>query len=187
MYRVDGGRAAGLRARRLRSRRSTSNWVAVRQHHPARRRPHHRCRRWRAAGVFASGQACFASSRLLVPRDKLNEAEEIARATAESCRIGDPTDPSTALGPLVSRVQQQRVRDYIVGTVAQGASLGGVFSADVDHATAVARRLRTGRVDINGAANKMLAPFGGFKQSGIGREFGWAGFEEFLEIKAIQY
>jgi len=64
---------------------------------------------------------------------------------------------------------------------------GGVFSADVDHATAVARRLRTGRVDINGAANNMLAPFGGFKQSGIGREFGWAGFEEFLEIKAIQY
>ncbi len=61
------------------------------------------------------------------------------------------------------------------------------FPADVDHATAVARRLRTGRVDINGAANNMLAPFGGFKQSGIGREFGWAGFEEFLEIKAIQY
>jgi len=200
---------------------------------------------------FASGQACFAWSRLLVPRDKLGEAEEIARATAESYRIGDPTDESTTLGPLVSRVQQQRVRDYIFGAVAEGASLvtggaaqptetargyfvsgtvlsnvsptmtvareeifgpvvclmpydteeqaiqianstdfglhGGVFSADVDHATAVARRLRTGRVDINGAANNMLAPFGGFKQSGIGREFGWAGFEEFLETKAIQH
>lgn len=200
---------------------------------------------------FASGQACFAWSRLLVPRDKLGEAEEIARATAESYRIGDPTDESTTLGPLVSRVQQQRVHDYIFGAVAEGASLvtggaaqptetargyfvsgtvlsnvsptmtvareeifgpvvclmpydteeqaiqianstdfglhGGVFSADVDHATAVARRLRTGRVDINGAANNMLAPFGGFKQSGIGREFGWAGFEEFLETKAIQY
>ena len=200
---------------------------------------------------FASGQACFAWSRLLVPWDKLGEAEEIARATAESYRIGDPTDESTTLGPLVSRVQQQRVRDYIFGAVAEGAGLvtggaaqptetargyfvsgtvlsnvsptmtvareeifgpvvclmpydteeqaiqianstdfglhGGVFSADVDHATAVARRLRTGRVDINGAANNMLAPFGGFKQSGIGREFGWAGFEEFLETKAIQY
>ena len=85
------------------------------------------------------------------------------------------------LGPLVSRVQQQRVRDYIgagypVADSTDYGLHGGVFSADVDHATAVARRLRTGRVDINGAANNMLAPFGGVKQSGLGREFGWAGF-----------
>jgi acyl-CoA reductase-like NAD-dependent aldehyde dehydrogenase len=64
---------------------------------------------------------------------------------------------------------------------------GGVFSGDVDHATAVARELRTGRVDINGASNNLSAPFGGYKQSGIGREFGRAGFEECLETKAIQY
>ena len=168
-WHLPGRRAAGLRALGADADLTTAVDAGVRQ------------------VFFTSGQACFAWSRLLVPRDRRNEAEEIARATAESYRIGDPTDPSTTLGPLVSRVQQQRVRDYIVGTVAQGASLGGVFSADVDHATAVARRLRTGRVDINGAANNMLAPFGGFKQSGIGREFGWAGFEEFLEIKAIQY
>jgi aldehyde dehydrogenase (NAD+) len=200
---------------------------------------------------FASGQACFAWSRLLVPRERLAQAEEIARATADSYRVGDPMDPSTTLGPLVSRSQQKRVRDYIAGAVAQGANLvtggaaqppetergyfvsgtvlsdvtpsmtvareeifgpvvclmpydseddairiangtdfglhGGVFSADVEHATAVARRLRTGRVDINGAANNLVAPFGGYKQSGIGREFGLAGFEEFLETKAIQY
>ena len=232
-WHLPGRRAAGLRALGADADLTTAVDAGVRQ------------------VFFASGQACFAWSRLLVPRDRRNEAEEIARATAESYRIGDPTDPSTTLGPLVSRVQQQRVRDYIVGAVAEGASLvaggaaqpaetargyfvsgtvlsnvsptmkvareeifgpvvclmpydteeqaiqiadstdyglhGGVFSADVDHATAVARRLRTGRVDINGAANNMLAPFGGVKQSGLGREFGWAGFEEFLETKAIQY
>jgi aldehyde dehydrogenase (NAD+) len=200
---------------------------------------------------FASGQACFAWSRLLVPRDRLGEAEEVAETTAQSYRIGDPLDASTTLGPLVSRTQQKRVRDLIEGALAEGAKLvtggsaqpaeadrgyfvsgtvlsnvtqtmtvaqeeifgpvvclmpydsveqaiqiandteyglhGGVFSADVERATAVARQLRTGRVDINGAANNMSAPFGGYKQSGIGREFGWAGFEEFLESKAIQY
>jgi aldehyde dehydrogenase (NAD+) len=208
-----------------------------------------------AAGVrqvfFASGQACFAWSRLLVPRDRLADAEEVARATAESYRVGDPTDPATTLGPLVSRSQQERVRSYITQAVADGAVLitggagqpavtprgfyvrgtvlsnvtpsmsvareeifgpvvclmpydseadairiandsdyglhGGVFSGDVDHATAVARQLRTGRVDINGASNNLSAPFGGYKQSGIGREFGRAGFEEYLETKAIQY
>ena len=200
---------------------------------------------------FASGQACFAWSRLLVPRERLKEAEDIARASAESFLVGDPADPATTLGPLVTATQQQRVRDYITGAIAEGASLitggaaqpddtadgffvsptvlsdvspdmtvareeifgpvvclmpydseqeaidianatdyglhGGVFSADPDHATAVARQLRTGRVDVNGAPNNMVAPFGGYKQSGIGREFGRAGFEEYLETKAIQY
>jgi len=64
---------------------------------------------------------------------------------------------------------------------------GAVFSADTDRATRVARRLRTGRVDINGAANNRVAPFGGYKQSGVGREYGAAGFEEYFEQKAIQY
>jgi aldehyde dehydrogenase (NAD+) len=63
-----------------------------------------------------------------------------------------------------------------------------VYSADEDHATAVARRIRTGTVNINGAA--FLggdAPFGGYKQSGIGREMGPEGFEEYLETKTIAY
>ena len=63
---------------------------------------------------------------------------------------------------------------------------GGVWSADVEHAVAFARRLRTGQVDINGAAFNPLAPFGGFKQSGNGRELGRYGIEEFTELKSIQ-
>jgi acyl-CoA reductase-like NAD-dependent aldehyde dehydrogenase len=63
---------------------------------------------------------------------------------------------------------------------------GGVFSGDPDRALRVARRLRTGQVDVNGGAWNPLAPFGGYKKSGLGRELGEFGFEEFLEIKSIQ-
>jgi aldehyde dehydrogenase (NAD+) len=63
---------------------------------------------------------------------------------------------------------------------------GGVFSGDPDRALRVARRLRTGQVDINGGAWNPLAPFGGYKKSGLGRELGEFGIEEFLEIKSIQ-
>ena len=63
---------------------------------------------------------------------------------------------------------------------------GGVWSADKDRARQVARRIRTGQVEINGGAANPDAPFGGFKQSGIGREFSMYGLEEFLEIKSIQ-
>jgi betaine-aldehyde dehydrogenase len=63
---------------------------------------------------------------------------------------------------------------------------GGVWSADVEHAKRVARRLRTGQVDINGGRFNPMAPFGGYKQSGRGREFGKFGFEEFLEVKSMQ-
>jgi acyl-CoA reductase-like NAD-dependent aldehyde dehydrogenase len=63
---------------------------------------------------------------------------------------------------------------------------GGVFSGDPDRALRVARRLRTGQVDINGGAWNPLAPFGGYKKSGLGRELGEFGIEEFLEVKSIQ-
>ena len=63
---------------------------------------------------------------------------------------------------------------------------GGVWSKDVERAKRVARRLRTGQVEINGAAFNPLAPFGGFKQSGYGRELGKFGLEEFFETKSIQ-
>ena len=63
---------------------------------------------------------------------------------------------------------------------------GAVWSGDPEHAKAVARRIRTGQVDINGGSFNMLAPFGGYKQSGNGRELGTFGFEEFLEVKALQ-
>ncbi|MGH3714894.1 MAG: aldehyde dehydrogenase family protein, partial [Micromonosporaceae bacterium] len=63
---------------------------------------------------------------------------------------------------------------------------GAVWSADPERALAVARQLRTGQVDINGAAWNPLAPFGGYKKSGLGRELGEHGLEEFLEVKSIQ-
>jgi acyl-CoA reductase-like NAD-dependent aldehyde dehydrogenase len=63
---------------------------------------------------------------------------------------------------------------------------GGVWGGDPEHAQAVARRLRTGQVDVNGGAFNPQAPFGGYKQSGIGRERGRFGLEEFLETKSLQ-
>lgn len=63
---------------------------------------------------------------------------------------------------------------------------GGVWSQDTDRALAVARRIRTGQVDINGAPFNPCAPFGGFKQSGYGREFGPHGIDDFMELKSIQ-
>jgi len=63
---------------------------------------------------------------------------------------------------------------------------GGVWAGDAEHAKAVARRLRTGQVEVNGGGFNPMAPFGGYKQSGNGREFGAFGLEEFLEVKAMQ-
>jgi hypothetical protein len=62
---------------------------------------------------------------------------------------------------------------------------GGVWSADTERAMSVARRMRTGSVDINGAAYNPIAPFGGFKKSGYGREQGVAGMDEYLSLKSI--
>jgi acyl-CoA reductase-like NAD-dependent aldehyde dehydrogenase len=199
---------------------------------------------------FNSGQTCSALTRMLVPRDRLAEVEELARTTAESFTPGDPFDASTRLGPLVSATQRDRVRSYIDKGIGEGAKLvtggaeapeglgtgffvaptvfsevtrdmtiareeifgpvlviipydsedeaveiandtdyglaGGVWSADAGHATAVARRLRTGQVEVNGGGFNPMAPFGGYKQSGNGREFGSFGLEEFLEVKSLQ-
>jgi acyl-CoA reductase-like NAD-dependent aldehyde dehydrogenase len=197
-----------------------------------------------------SGQTCSALTRMLVPREKLPEVEAIAAATLEHFPVGDPLQPGSALGPLVSDAQRERVRGYIKKGVEEGARMvaggeeppkgleggyfvqptvfsdvkpdmtiaqeeifgpvlaiipydseeeavqiandtvyglaGGVWSADPQRAQAVARRLRTGQIEINGAAFNPLAPFGGYKQSGHGRELGTYGLEEFLETKSIQ-
>ena len=198
-----------------------------------------------------SGQTCSALTRMLVPRAKLAEAEEIAAKTAaEAFTPGDPFEESTRLGPLVSDVQRERVRGYIEKGEAEGAKLvtggaappeglergyfvrptvfsevtpemtiaqeeifgpvlsiqpyedeedavriandtvyglaGGVWSADQERAIAVARRIRTGQIEINGGAFNPLAPFGGYKQSGHGRENGRYAIEELLQVKSLQ-
>jgi aldehyde dehydrogenase (NAD+) len=195
-----------------------------------------------------NGQACSAWTRLLVPADRHDEAVQLAAAAASKYTSADPSDPSTRIGPAVSKAQRDRVVGYIRKGVEEGAQLaaggpeaplprgfyvaptvfggvtpemtiaqeeifgpvlsvmpyvdeddavrianstiyglaGGVFSADTDRAMRVAKRLRTGQVDINAAAFNTSAPFGGYRQSGNGREFGRFGLDEFCEIKSIQ-
>ncbi|MEA2309985.1 MAG: aldehyde dehydrogenase [Thermoleophilaceae bacterium] len=197
-----------------------------------------------------SGQTCSALTRMLVPREKLEAAEQIAAAVVEQIKVGDPLEPDTRLGPLVSDTQRERVQGYIKKGREEGAKLvaggdgapegldrgyfvkptvfsevrpdmtiaqeeifgpvlvlipyddedqasaiandtiyglaGGVWSGDPEHAKRVARRIRTGQIEINGATFNPLAPFGGYKQSGHGRELGKFGLEEFLEVKSLQ-
>jgi betaine-aldehyde dehydrogenase len=199
---------------------------------------------------FNSGQTCSAHTRMLVPRERHDEAVQIAKEAAEAFTVGDPREGKAKLGPLVSEVQRDRVRGYIRKGQEEGATLvtggaeapegldkgyfirptvfsnvsnnmtiareeifgpvlsiipyeneddavriandtmyglaGGVWSADLERAKRVARRLRTGQVDINGGKFNALAPFGGYKQSGNGREMGKYGLEEFLETKSLQ-
>jgi aldehyde dehydrogenase (NAD+) len=91
-------------------------------------------------------------------------------------------------GPVLAIIPYEDDDDAVA--IANDSSYGlhgAVFSADRARATAVARRLRTGQVDVCGAGGfNPLAPFGGFKQSGRGRELGRWGLEEFLEVKSLQ-
>ena len=197
-----------------------------------------------------SGQTCSALTRMIVPRSKLAQVEEIAARTAATFKVGDPFAADTRLGPLVSKAQQDRVRGYIQKGIDEGAKLiaggaeqpegldkgyfvqptvfsevtpdmtiaqeeifgpvlsilpydteeeairiandtvyglaGAVWAGDQEKAKAVARRIRTGQVDVNGGGFNPNAPFGGYKQSGNGRELGKFGLEEFTEIKSMQ-
>ena len=120
-------------------------------------------------GYLNSGQTCTAQTRLLVPARRFDEAAEI-------------------FGPVLSIIPY-RDEDDAVG-IANGTVYGlsgGVWSASDAHAENVARRLRTGQVDINGGPYNIMAPFGGYKQSGNGRELGKYGLEDFLEYKAMQF
>ncbi|HEY8516317.1 MAG TPA: aldehyde dehydrogenase family protein [Candidatus Binatia bacterium] len=203
-----------------------------------------------SACYMNSGQTCSAHTRMLVPKNRLEEATRIAVKAAESYTVGDPFSDDTKLGPLISAQQRERVRNYIKKGIEEGATLatggaepppgldkgyyvrptvftnvkpgmtieqeeifgpvlsiipyededdavriandtiyglaGGVWSKDPERAKRVARRMRTGQVDINGGNFNPLAPFGGFKQSGRGRELGKYGLEEYLEIKSLQ-
>ncbi|AXV17904.1 aldehyde dehydrogenase family protein (plasmid) [Neorhizobium sp. SOG26] len=205
------------------------------------------------AGVHAcytnAGQNCQSPTRMLVHRSKREQAFEAARKAVETIRLGDPMDPKSMMGPLVSQQQFEKVQNLIQIGIKEGATLvaggpgrpaelnlgyyvrptvfgdvtpemtiareeifgpvlsilnydteeeavaiandtpfglaGFVQSRDPDRARQVANRIRAGRVYLNGAGFDRSLPFGGYKQSGNGREFGLFGFEEYLEVKAI--
>jgi aldehyde dehydrogenase (NAD+) len=199
-----------------------------------------------------AGQGCALTTRLLVPRERYDEAVEIAAATMGALGAHDPADAGTLCGPVISATQRDRVMSYLRiaeeegGRFATGGTLaeqdgelsggfwieptviagldngarvaqeeifgpvltviahdgdddavrianespyglsGSVESGDLERAKAAARRIRTGTIGVNGGQwFGADAPFGGYKQSGLGREMGVAGFEEYLEIKTI--
>jgi aldehyde dehydrogenase (NAD+) len=197
-----------------------------------------------------TGQTCAALTRLLVPRASRDQVVAIAKAAAESIVIGGAFEEGAAMGPMVSKQQQETVRQYIRAGIKEGATLvtggldmptgkregffvqmtvfadvtndmsiaqeeifgpvlsiiaydseqeaiqiandspfglsGAVWGPDAAQATRVARQMRTGQVAVNGGAFNLAAPFGGYKQSGNGRELGAQGLHEFIEIKALQ-
>ncbi|TCN52888.1 aldehyde dehydrogenase (NAD+) [Rhodococcus sp. SMB37] len=196
-----------------------------------------------------AGQGCAITTRLVVPRDRYDEAVEATAKTLQGLRPGDPRDPGTICGPLISARQRERVEGYIRLAVEEGGTIvvgggrpaehdrgffveptlisgldnsartaqeeifgpvlvilphdgdddavhiandspyglsGAVYGTDPDRIARVVASVRTGTLGVNGgiwyAAD---APFGGYKQSGIGREMGLAGFEEYLETKLV--
>ncbi|HEX3397912.1 MAG TPA: aldehyde dehydrogenase family protein [Steroidobacteraceae bacterium] len=196
-----------------------------------------------------SGQSCNAPTRMLVPAAKLADVEAIAKRVAESVITGDPSSEKTNLGPVVSKLQFERVEGYIAKGIAEGAKVvtGGsgrpdgltkgyfvkptifsnvrndmtiareeifgpvlcilpyhdeeqavqiandtpyglaayVWSKDNLRARRIGARIRAGQVTLNGASGSMNTPFGGFKMSGNGREWGEFGLRDFLEVKAV--
>jgi aldehyde dehydrogenase (NAD+) len=196
-----------------------------------------------------TGQSCNAPTRMLVPRDRMQEAASIAADVANAIRVGDPRAEGIEVGPLVSAQQWDRVQGLIQKGIDEGATLvaggtgrpdgldkgyfarptvfadvsndmtiareeifgpvlsiipydnedeaveiandtpyglsGYVSSGSLERARRIAARLHTGMVHINGAHLDSMAPFGGYKQSGNGREWGGYGIEEFLEVKSI--
>jgi acyl-CoA reductase-like NAD-dependent aldehyde dehydrogenase len=90
-------------------------------------------------------------------------------------------------GPVLVMIPYDSVDDAVnIANDSVYGLAGAVFSADKDKAIGIAKRMRTGQVEVNGGAFNPNAPFGGYKQSGIGRELGEYGFEEFLQIKSLQ-
>jgi aldehyde dehydrogenase (NAD+) len=196
-----------------------------------------------------SGQSCNAPTRMLVPAAKMAEVEAIAKRVAATVVVGDPASDKTSVGPVVSKLQFDRVEGYIEKGIAEGATLitGGtgrpdglskgffvkptifsnvrndmtiareeifgpvlcilpyqteeqavqiandtpyglaayVWSEDNLRARRVGSRIRAGQVALNGASGDMQTPFGGFKASGNGREYGEFGLRDFLEVKAV--
>ena len=194
-----------------------------------------------------AGQGCAITSRLLVPSSRHDEIVERVTAHLSNVKVGNPAEPGTYMGPLISKTQREKVDGVVKRAIDAGAHVaiggypidgpgffyaptlltnvdpnsevaqeelfgpvlvviphsddddavriannsifglsGGVYGADTERAMSVARRIRTGTVGVNGGSwFAPDAPFGGYKQSGIGREMGVAGLAEFLETKTI--
>jgi aldehyde dehydrogenase (NAD+) len=196
-----------------------------------------------------SGQACIAGTRLLVPKSRFDEVKRTLLETLPAFPAGDPADPKTAVGPMASQKQYERVQSYIRKGIEEGAEVlsggeghpsgleagyfvkptvfvnvkndmtiareeifgpvlsvityedeadairiandteyglhGYVSGKDLQRARRVASQIQAGRIAINGLLDDQQAPFGGFKHSGVGREFGRYGIEAFLEPRAI--
>src|SRR5207248_4383591 len=102
-------------------------------------------------------------------------------------RPGMTIEQEEIFGPVLSIIPYDTEEEAIaIANDTIYGLAGGVWSGDPERAKAVARQLRTGQVEVNGGAFNPLAPFGGYKQSGNGREYGKFGLEEFLEVKAMQ-
>ena len=196
-----------------------------------------------------SGQSCNAPTRMLVPQSKMDEVIDIAKNTLSKIVVGNPESESTTIGPVVSEIQYNKIKNLIDIGIKEGATLvaggtntpkgynkgyyveptifanvtndmtiareeifgpvlsilgykdeddainianetiyglsGYVSSENVENAKSVASKLRTGMVHINNAPGDQSAPFGGYKMSGNGREWGEFGLEDFLEIKSV--
>ncbi len=196
-----------------------------------------------------SGQNCNAPSRMLVPASRMDEAMQVAAATANAIEVADPNSDGMVMGPVVSEPQWNKIQNLIESGIKEGATLaaggpgrpnglnqgfyvrptvfgnvsndmriareeifgpvlsilpyedeaeaiqiandtlyglsGYVSGANMDKVREIASELRTGMVHLCGAKPDFTMPFGGYKQSGNGRERGPAGFEEYLETKAI--
>lgn len=196
-----------------------------------------------------TGQSCNAPSRMLVHQSQYEEVVKIAAALANETLPGDPQDPRTHIGPVVSATQFCRIQALIEKGIGEGAvvAAGGpgkpdgletgyyvrptvfrdvdnsmsiareeifgpvlclipyhtveqaisiandtdyglssyVWAGEKEEALEVAKRLRAGMVHLNGAPNDSSAPFGGYRQSGNGREWGQHGIADFMEVKAV--
>jgi aldehyde dehydrogenase (NAD+) len=204
------------------------------------------------APCMHAGQGCANPTRLLLPRSKYDEGVAMLKAMYESVMPGDPQDPGTLCGPVISDKQRQRVLGYIQKGVDEGATAlvggpdaptgfdkgffvrptlftdvdnsmtiaqeeifgpvlavipfddeddavriandspyglaGNVMAGTLDHALAVAKRLRAGFIGLNGTAGYGAdTPFGGYKDSGVGRQNGICGFDQYTEVKSVAY
>ena len=121
------------------------------------------------------------------PPEGLDKGFFVRPTVFSEVRPGMTIEQEEIFGPVLSIIPYDTEEEAIaIANDTIYGLAGGVWSGDPEHAKAVARQLRTGQVEVNGGSFNPLAPFGGYKQSGNGREYGKFGLDEFLEVKAMQ-